>query len=101
MAEQTQVQQVTMEDPKKVEAVKTLAEWNRRKKEENAQMTKAQSEFKLTYYGAGAIVAIRALSVLGYYIYQSKKTLKKTLVYQINETPVYQTNETPDKFKMD
>ena len=42
MAEQTQLQQVTTKDPKKVEARKKLAESNRRKREENVQMARAQ-----------------------------------------------------------
>ena len=37
MAEQTQMQQVTMKDSKKVESGKRLAQWNRRNKEELAQ----------------------------------------------------------------
>ena len=58
MAEQTHVQQVTTKDPKKVEQGKRLADHNPRKREERTQLAKAQSESKLTYYGAGAIVAI-------------------------------------------
>ena len=54
-----------MKDPKKVEAGKRLAEWDRRKREERAQLNEAQSEPKLTYYGAGAVVAIGALGILG------------------------------------
>ena len=63
-------------DPKKVEAGKRLAEYNRRKSEELAQLAKAQSEPKLTssqYYDTWAIVAIRALSILAYCIYRFKK----------------------------
>ena len=71
MVEQTQVQQVTMKDPEKVEARKRLAElWRRKIEEERAQLAKAQSEPKLTYYGAEAVVAIGMLGVLGYYVYQ-------------------------------
>ena len=66
MSEQTQVQQVTTKDMKKVEAGKRLAEWNHKKTEE---LAKAQSEPKLTYYDAGAIIAIGTIGVLGYYIY--------------------------------
>ena len=56
MAEQTQLQQqVTTKDPKKIEAGKRLAEYNCRKREE---LTLAQSEPKLTHYGAGVVVAI-------------------------------------------
>ena len=74
MAEQTQLQQVTTKDSKKVEANKRLAGYNCRKREELAKAQK--SEPKLTpnqYYGAGAIVAIGTSGILGYYIYQSKK----------------------------
>ena len=92
MAKLTHVQQVTRKDPKKVETGKRLAEWNYRKEEENAQMTKTQSESKLTYYGTGAVVAIGALDVHGYYVYQCKTPMK---------TPVHQPKETPDKFSMD
>ena len=61
MAEQ--VQQVTMKDPKKVEAGKRLAKHNHRnRKELKAQR---QRETKLTYYGAGAVVAIGVLGVIG------------------------------------
>ena len=90
MAEQTQVQkQVVTKDPKKVEVGKRLAEYNHGKREQCAHLAKAQSEPKLTYYGAGAIVAIGALGILGYYVYQLKKTPKATLVHQTNGTTVH------------
>ena len=38
MADENQAQQVTIKDLKKVEASKRLAEYNRRKREELAQM---------------------------------------------------------------
>ena len=72
MAEQTQIQQVTMKDPKTVKAGKRLAEHNPRKREEQAQLAKTQSESNITYYGAGAVVAIGVLCIIGYYFYQSK-----------------------------
>ena len=78
-----QVQQVTMKDPKKVEVGKRLAEHNLRKREECAQLVKAQSESKITYYGAGAVAAIEVLGVIDYYIYQSN-----TPVTQPKDTPV-------------
>ena len=56
MAGQTQIQQVTTKDPKKVEQVKRLAESNHRKREE--LKAQRERETKLTYYGAGAVVAI-------------------------------------------
>ena len=58
MAEQTQFQQVKTKDPKKVEVGNRLAKYNHRKREENAQLAKAQSEPKITYYGAWAVVGI-------------------------------------------
>ena len=64
MAEQTQLQQVMMKDPKKVEANKKLAEYNCRKREGLAKTQKIESEPKIKssqYYGTGAIVAIGAL----------------------------------------
>ena len=102
MAEQTQIQQVTMKGPKKVKAGKTLAEWNHRKRAEHAQSNKAQNESKVTYYGAGAFVAIGALFILRYYIYQLKKDPKETQVHQTIEAPVYQPKKTPaHNFEMD
>ena len=63
MAEQTQIQQVTTKDPKKVEQDKRLAEHSHRKREE---MKAQKNEINLTYYGAGAVVAIGVLSVISY-----------------------------------
>ena len=100
MAEQTQVQQVITKDPKKVEAGNRLAEYNRMKREERAQLAKAQSKSNITYYGAGAVVAIGVLDVISYNVYQSK-TPKETPVHQSKETPVCQRMETPaNKFDM-
>ena len=79
MAEQ--VQQATTRDPKKFEAGKRLAEYNHRRREE---MKTQKSKTKLTYYFAGAVLAIGFLGVTGYYLYQSKTP---------RETPVNQTNE--------
>ena len=87
MAEQTQIQQVITKDPNKVEAGTRLAEHNHRKREELAQLAKSQSESNITYYGAGAVVAIGVLDVIGYYVCESK-TPKETLVHQPQETPV-------------
>ena len=58
MAEQ--IQQVTMKDPKKVEQGKRLAEWNCKNKKKLTKKAKvlSESETNLTYYGAGAVVAI-------------------------------------------
>ena len=57
---------------------------------------RSKSETKLTYYGAGAVVAIGVLGVIGYYVYQSK-----TPKNQPKEMPVQQPKKTSDKFDMD
>ena len=61
---------------------------------------KSKSETKLTYYGAGAVVAIGVLGIISYYIYQSK-TPKEAPVNEPKETPFQQPKKTPDKFGMD
>ena len=73
-------------EPKKVEAGKRLAEYNRRKREELAKAQKIESKPKPTssqYYGAGAVMAVVALGILGYCAYRSKKgdTTKVTSVH--------------------
>ena len=57
MTEQTQVQQVTLKDHRKVEAGKRLAEYNRREREEIVRLT----------YGKGLIINMQKL-VLGAYL---------------------------------
>ena len=72
MAGQTQLQQVTTKDLKKVEVGKRLAEYNWRKREELAKAQKIENKPKLTsiqYYGTGAIMTAVALGILGYCIY--------------------------------
>ena len=61
---------------------------------------KSKSETKLTYYSAGAVVAIGVLGIIGYYVYQSK-TPEENPVNQSKESLVHQPKETPDKFNMD
>ena len=64
--------QVTMRDSMKVAVGKELAEFNCRKKEELVQGAKAKrNEPKLSQaYGTGAVIAVGALGLLVYYIYQ-------------------------------
>ena len=89
MAEQTQIQQVTMKDPKKEELGKRLAEYNHRKREKLVQMkTQRESETKLTYYGARSVIAIGVVGIISYYVYQSK-TPEETTVNQTNEALVH------------
>ena len=68
MAEQNQV------TPKKVEAGKRLAEYNRRKREElKAQKSKSKQVEPMLTYGIGAVLAVGVIEALGYYVYQAKK----------------------------
>ena len=70
-------QRVTTKDPKKVEAGKRLAAINHKKREakkreEQAQLEKTTSGVN-QYHGIGAIIALRVIDGLRYYIYQTKK----------------------------
>ena len=79
LQEQQQVtkeqQQVTMKDPKKVEAGKRLAAINHKKREAKKREEQAQLEKSRVnqYYGIGAVIAVGVIGGLGYYIYRSKK----------------------------
>ena len=75
-------QQVTMKDPKRVEAGKRLAvisckKREVKKREEQVQLEKtAGQDFASRvnqYYGIGAVLAVGVIGGLGYYIYRSKK----------------------------
>ena len=71
MAEENQV---TTKDPKKVEAGKRLAEYNRRKREE-LKVQKSKVEPMLTSstcYRIGSVLAVGVIGCLGYYLYQAK-----------------------------
>ena len=76
-----------------------MAEYNHRKREELAKAQKSKPKLTSSqYYGAGSIIAIGALGVIGYCIYQYKKG---------DMNPVHQSKEgdvTPvrtHKFEMD
>ena len=65
-------EQVTMKDPKKVEAGKRLAAINRKKREVKKREEQAQLERTTSgvnqYYGIGAVIALGVIGGLGYYI---------------------------------
>ena len=63
-----QVQRVTTKNPKKVEAGKSLAESNRKKREAKKQV-KLEASRVNQYYGIGAVIALGIIGGLGYYIY--------------------------------
>ena len=64
-----------MKDPKKVEAGKRLAAINHKKRETKKREEQAQLERigVNQCYGIGAVIALRVLGGLGYYIYRTKK----------------------------
>ena len=82
LAEENQVtkkepQRVTTKNPKKVEPGKRLAESNgkkreAKKREEQAKLEKTASGVN-QYYRIGAVIALRVIGGLGYYIYRTKK----------------------------
>ena len=68
-------QQVTTKNPNKVKAVKRMAEYNDRKREEKKAQTMewGASTSKASggvnqYYGIGAVIAVGVIGGLGYYI---------------------------------
>ena len=69
MAEENQV---TTKGPKKVEAGKRLTEYNHRKREE-LKAQKSEVLDSSQYYGIGAVLAVRVIGGLCYYLYQAKK----------------------------
>ena len=66
------VQRVTTKNPKKVEAGKRLAESNHKKREAKKQV-KLEASGVNQYYGIGAVIPLRVIGGLGYYIYRTKK----------------------------
>ena len=84
MAEENQVtsrklaeeNQVTRKNPKKVEAGRGLAEYNRRKREELKVQKREEQKSEVltssTCYGIGAFLAVGVIGGLGFYLYQAK-----------------------------
>ena len=63
-------QRVTTKNPKKVEVGKRLAEHNHRRREEKKrEPVKLERTRVNQYYGIGAVIALRVIGGLGYYIY--------------------------------
>ena len=97
MAEENQVQQVTTKDPKKVEAGKRLAEYNRKRREE----LKAQKSEVSQYYGIGAVLAVGVIGGLGYYIYLSKKDVNVVTSQQPHPQQPSHSRPQVNKFEME
>ena len=85
-----------MKNPKKVEAGKRLADSNHKKREakKREEQVKLEKSGVNQYYGIGAVIALRVIGRLGYYIYRSKKVEQ---LQQNKPHPQPQTN----KFEMD
>ena len=95
--------QVTTKDPKKVEAGKRLAEYNRRKREE-LKAQKSQVEPMQTssqYYGIGAVLAVGVIGGLGYYFYQAKKGEVNNVVTHQQPSHPHAPHPQTNKFEME
>ena len=88
-------QQVTTKDPKKVEAGKRLAEYNRKKREE-LKVQKSEVLTASQCYGIGAVLAVGVIGGLGYYVYQAK--VSAVAPQQLPKQPLPQQ---PHKFEME
>ena len=93
-------QGVTTKNPKKVQACKSLAESNRKKREpkKKEEQSKLEASGVNQYYGIGAVLALGVISGLGYYIYRTKKVEQPQ---QNNPKPHPQTQPQTNKFEMD
>ena len=91
-------------NPKKVEAGKRLAESNCKKKEvmKREEQAKLETSRVNQYYGIGAVIALRVIGGLGYYIYQTKKVEQPSSnPQQNNPKPHPQEQAQTNKFEMD
>ena len=91
---------VTTKNPKKVEAGKMLAESNHKKREakKREEQLKLEASRVNQYDGIGAVIALRVIGGLGYYIYRSKTVEQPQ---QNNPKPHPQTQPQTNKFEMD
>ena len=86
-------------EPKESRSWKRLAESNHKKREEKRkEQAKLESRGVNQYYGIGAVLALRVIGSLGYYIYRTKKVEQPQ---QNNPKPHPQTQPQTNKFEMD
>ena len=99
-----ELQRVTTKNLKKVEAGERLAAHNHKKREEQR---KEQAKLEKTasgvnqYYRIGAVIALRVIGGLGYYIYRTKKGEQPSNPKQNNPKPHPQAKPQSNKFEMD
>ena len=91
-------QRVSTKNPTKVEAGKRLAESNHKKREakKREERVKLEASGVNQYYKIGAVLALRVIGGLGYYIYRTKKVEQ-----QNNPKPHPQAQPQTNKFEMD
>ena len=100
------MQQVTTKNPKKVEVGKRLAESNHKKREAKKREEQAKLEKSRVnqYYGIGAVIALRVIGGLGYYIYQTRRGKIQPQTQPNNPKPhpqVIAAQPQTNKFEMD
>ena len=94
-------QRVTTKNPKKVEAGKRLAESSHKKREAKKQ-AKSEASRVNQYYGIGAVIVLRVIGGLGYYIYRTKNVEQpQGEAQQNNPKPHPQVQLQTNKFEMD
>ena len=87
---------------KKVEAGKGLAAHNHKKREEQRkEQAKLEKSRVNQYYGIGAVITLRVISGLGFYIYRTKKGEQPSNSQQNNPKPHPQALPQTNKFEMD
>ena len=72
-----------------------MAEFSRKKNEELTQKAKAKENETKLHYGIGAVIAVGALGLLGYYIYQRGSPGDNKV------TPVRSVETRANKFEME
>ena len=92
--QQQEMQRVTTKDPKKVEAGKTLAAHNQKKRELKGQKSKVNQ-----YYDIGVVPAVGVIGGLGYYIYQTKKAQEPS--HSQPNNPPQQPRPQTNRFEME
>ena len=103
---QQEPQQVTTKDPKKVEVSKRLAAISHKKRQAKKR-EEAQNGGMNQYYGFGAVIAVRVIGGLGYYIYRTKKgevsreVPNRALQDPTPQNPPQQPCTQTNKFEMD
>ena len=103
MTEEQKVIQVTTKDPKKVEAGKRLAEYNRKKREELKNQPKSQQPLdekpKIEKnYAIGGLIALGLVGGFAYFIYKKQSVSSKV---ESSKKQIQSSLKQPNKFEME